>query len=144
MSKVREESRPAEPATAATPLLHFAVGLPGFPDLRRFALVRWGDDASPLSLLRAVDMPDIQFVVVPPAVFFPDYAPEVDDVTADRLGLHDAEDALVLVILTVTEGPATATANLLGPIIVNQHSLEAAQVVLAGSGHDLRAPLART
>jgi flagellar assembly factor FliW len=106
-----------------------------------FALVRWGDDASPLSLLRSVDLPDIQFVVIPPAVFFPEYAPEVDDVTAERLGLNAAEDAL---ILTISEGPADATANLLGPIIVNQHSLEAAQVVLAGSGHDLHAPLART
>jgi flagellar assembly factor FliW len=138
-----EEGNATLPATTP-PLLHFAAGLPGFPDLRRFALVRWGDEGGPLSLLRSVERPEIEFVVVPPAIFFPDYAPEIDDVTAERLGLRDADDALVLVILTVADRPADTTANLLGPVVVNQHTLEAAQVVLAGSNHQLRAPLAHT
>jgi flagellar assembly factor FliW len=126
------------------PVLHFAAGLPGFGDLRRFALVRWGGDDSPLSLLKSLDREEVEFVVAPPAVFFPDYIPEVDDVTTERLNLNESADALVMVILTLGDRPVDATANLLGPIVVNSHTLEAVQVVLAGSGHELRAPLART
>ena len=30
--------------TTDVPALHFAAGLPGFPEARQFALVYWGDD----------------------------------------------------------------------------------------------------
>jgi flagellar assembly factor FliW len=78
---------------------------------------------------------------VPPALFFADYAPELDDATVERLGLTDAADALILVIVTLGERPADATANLLGPIVINRHTRQAVQAVLAGSGYDLRTPL---
>jgi flagellar assembly factor FliW len=122
-------------------ILAFANGLPGFGDLRHFTLVRWGADDSPLCLLKSIDRPEIEFVVAPPAVFFPDYEPELDDGTAERLGLSDSEDALMLVILTVQQKPEDATANLMGPIVVNKNTLEAAQVVLANAGYEVRAPL---
>lgn len=129
------------PPTDDLPELTFAAGLPGFPRARRFALVRWGGDDSPFSLLRCLDDPDLAFVVVPPGVFFPEYEVSVDDETAQRLGLHDPDDAVVLVVVTVGERAADATANLLAPIVIHRTTRAAAQVVLAGSGFDLRAPL---
>ena len=121
--------------------LYFENGLPGFPDARRFTLARWGDEESPFSIMRSVEEDGLEFVVVPPIVFFPDYAPEVDDSTVGRLDLHTAEDALVLAVVTLGEKPSDATANLMGPIVVNRHTNRAAQAVLATSGYDLRTPL---
>ena len=121
--------------------LLFPAGLPGFPDARRFVLVRWGGDDSPFSLLRCVEDPDLEFVVAHPLEFFPDYAPEVDDDTVARLGLQEADDALVLVIVTIPEHVRAATANLAGPVVVNRHTRQAVQAVLAGGEYDLRAPL---
>ena len=146
MSAARGAEAPTQTAqsqndNAEPSILDFAGGLPGFADLRRFALVRWGGDNSPLCLLKSIDRPEIEFVVAPPAVFFPDYEPELDDGTAERLGLSEADDALMLVILTVEKPPESATANLMGPIVVNKNTLDAAQVVLADSGYELRAPL---
>jgi flagellar assembly factor FliW len=119
------------------PELTVRGGLAGFPDAERFALVEV-PEAAPLFLLRSLDQPGLEFVVVPPSVFFPDYAPEVDDVSAARLELTDADDALLLVVLTV--GTSAATANLLAPVIVNQRTRAAAQVVLHGDW-PLRAPI---
>ena len=118
------------------PELNFASGLPGFPDARRFVLVRIGDELSPFSVLRSLDgSPEdgaaIEFVVTHPGLFFPDYAPEIDDDTAERL----------LVIVTVTDPVATSTANLLGPIVVNRHTRAAAQAVLGASGYNTREAL---
>jgi flagellar assembly factor FliW len=113
-------------------------GLAGFPLSERYALVEVPD--SPLFLLRSLDVTGLEFVVVPPALFFPGYAPEIDDASAARLGLVDAEDALVLVVLTVTDDAGTATANLLAPVVLNQRTRAAAQVVLA-EDWPLRAPL---
>jgi flagellar assembly factor FliW len=121
------------------PELTMAGGLAGFPDAERYALVEV-PEASPLFLLRSLDVPGLEFVVVPPAVFFPDYAPEIDDASAARLGLIDAEDALLLVVLTVGASAADATANLLAPVVINQRTRAAGQILLQGEW-PLRAPL---
>jgi flagellar assembly factor FliW len=131
------------------PELHFAGGLPGFPDVRRFVLVRLGDETSPFSVLRSVDdgpdnCPAVEFVVTHPALFFPDYEPEIDDDTATRLELESADDALLLVIVTVADPVSASTANLLGPIVVNRHTRAAAQAVLGNSGYATREALVPT
>src|SRR3954466_4993663 len=128
-------------APADTAELVFDFGLPGFPDAHRFTLVRWGDEDSPFSLMRSLDHDGLEFVVVPPMVFFPDYEPELDDTTAARLELDRADDAIVLVMVTLGDRAADATANLLGPIVVNRHTHRAPQAVLASSGYELRTPL---
>jgi flagellar assembly factor FliW len=124
-----------------TPLreLTFAGGLVGFAASERFALVEV-PEAGPLFRLSSLDEPGLEFVVAPPALFFPDYAPVVDDVTAARLGLDDADDALLLVVLTLGRSVADATANLLAPVVVNVRDGRAAQVLAQGD-HSLRAPL---
>jgi flagellar assembly factor FliW len=125
------------------PALTFAGGLPGFPAAHRFALVQVGEeDAFGIFRMRSLDDPELEFIVAAPVVFFPDYAPEIDDETAERLGLSSAADALLLVIVTIRDGTAaTATANLFAPIVINQRTLAAAQVVLVGSPYSLQEPL---
>ena len=123
------------------PELRFAGGIAGFPDSERYALVEVAD-AAPLCLLTSLDEEGVQFVVAPPGLFFPDYAPDLDDDSAERLGLTDATDALLLVVVTVGADLATSTANLLAPVVVNTRTLAAAQVVVADDW-PLRAPLRR-
>lgn len=79
--------------------------------------------------------------MVSPAPFFSDYAPVLDDVSVARLDLRDADEALVLLVVTLGARPEDATANLLAPIVVNQRTRHAAQVVLNGQDFSLRAPL---
>ena len=67
---------------------------------------------------------------------------EIDDGTAERLGIHETEDTLSLVILTLGETPQEATANLLAPLVINRHTGHAAQVVLPASDLSTREPLA--
>jgi flagellar assembly factor FliW len=121
--------------------LHFAAGLPGFNEARRFELEPWGADDTPFSVLKCLDDPDLQFVVVPPEVFFPDYAIDLDGETAERIDLKNENDADTYVIITLGEQATDATANLLGPIVVNRRNHEAIQAVLASSGYELRTPL---
>ena len=130
------------PTDQELPELHFASGLPGFPEVRRFMLVRIGDELSPFSMLRSIDDgTGLEFVVTHPGLFFPDYEPEIDDDTASRLELKSSEDALLLVIVTVADPVAASTANLLGPIVVNRNTRAAAQAVLGNSGYATREAL---
>jgi flagellar assembly factor FliW len=126
--------------TNEIPLLDMVGPLLGFPDREQFALVRLDDDGV-VCALRAVDEPDLRFIVVPPAAFFPDYAPEIDDATAAALEATSAEDLLVLVMVSTADSAESATANLLAPVVVNHRTRRAAQVVLHDDSLYLRAPL---
>ena len=136
-SQLAEPVRPAD-----VPHLTFASGLPGFPGPRRFTLIGWGAEDGPYRVLVDVEDSRVRFLVVPPQVFFPDYAVELDDVIAAKVHLDDAADCLVLVIVTLGARAQDATANLLGPVVINLRTLEGVQAVLADSEHDTRVPLA--
>ena len=131
----------AAPAPAAPPAVRFASGLPGFPGARRFALVRWGASDGPYSVLVDVDEPGVRFLVVPPSAFFPDYEVDLDDVITMALELDDAADCLLLVIVTLGERAQDATANLLGPLVINVRNHRGLQAVLSDSGYSTRVPL---
>ncbi len=133
------ESRGSRRVVEEIPVIEMVEPMPGFPERTRFALVRLDEDGV-LCSLKSVDDPDLRFLVVPPAIFFPDYAPEIDDLTAAALGIERAEDALVLVVVNPGEQAATATANLLAPVVVNTVSRQATQVVLSDD-LPIRAPL---
>ncbi len=126
--------------TAELPVLEFVAPMPGFPGQRRFLLVQT-DEAGVLYSLTSIDEPELRFLVVPPAPFFPDYAVEVDDESLLALGIPRAEDLLVLLVITAGETPADTTANLMAPIVVAQSSRRAVQLVLGGSSLPVRAPL---
>ena len=122
------------------PVIEMVRPMPGFPDRRRFALVRL-DPAGDLCSMTSLDEPDLRFLVVPPARFFPEYAPEVeDDVVAD-LGIESGEDVLVLVVLTAGSSLESTTANLAAPVLVNTATRRGGQIVLDQPGLPIAAPL---
>jgi flagellar assembly factor FliW len=122
------------------PVIEMVRPMPGFPDRRRFALVRL-DPAGDLCSMTSLDEPGLRFLVVPPARFFPDYAPEVeDDVLAD-LEIESGEDVLVLVVLNAGASLASTTANLAAPVLVNTATRRGGQIVLDEPGLPLAAPL---
>jgi flagellar assembly factor FliW len=122
------------------PVIEMVRPMPGFPDRRRFALVRL-DAAGDLCSMTSLDDPALRFLVVPPARFFPDYAPEVaDDVLAD-LEIESAEDVLLLVVLNAGTSLASTTANLAAPVLVNPATRRGGQIVLDRPDLPIAAPL---
>lgn len=126
--------------TSDIPVLTMVGPMLGFPEHSRFGLARL-DEEGAVCDLRSLDDPDLRFVVVPPGLFFEDYAPEITDATATQLQATTAGDLLALVVVTLGEGLADATANLLAPVLLNPQERLAAQVVLDDANLPLRAPL---
>ena len=129
----------ADQARAAD--LVFDHGLPGFAGARRFSLSSWGADDGPFSLMKCLD-DTAEFLVATPDAFFPDYHPEIDDEVAGWLGITAPDDGLVLVIVTVPEQAKNATANLLGPLVINKTTRRSIQAVLS-EDFSAREPLFR-
>ncbi len=133
------ETRRAATVVEEIPVIDLVEPMPGFPGRTRFALVRLDDDGV-LCALRSVEEEDLRFLVVPPSMFFEDYAPVIDDATVEALGITRAEDVLVLVVVNPGDSVAAATANLLAPVLINTVTRQAAQVVLS-EDLPVRAPL---
>ncbi len=135
-------SRPLEErmTTLSLPTIHLAAPMPGFPAHRRFALVRLNEEGL-LYAFTSIDNPELRFLVVPPDPFFADYTPEIPDEALALLGYPDAEDLLLM--LVITAGKEATAANLMAPIVINQVNRMAVQVVLSGSDMPVRAILTR-
>lgn len=133
------ETRSNTPLVEEIPVIELVEPMPGFPDRTRFTLVRLDDDGI-LCSLRSMEDESLRFLVVPPHLFFPDFAPEVDDATVAALGIADVDDVLVLVVVNPGDAAAGATANLLAPLVVNTVNRRGAQVVLS-EDQPVRAPL---
>ena len=129
----------SDPVVEDVPVIEMVAPMPGFPDHQRFALVQL-DDAGVLCSLQSVEDPGLRFLVVPPAVFFPDYAPVIDDATVASLGIRSVEDAMLLLVVNPGDEAGTATANLLAPVVVNLATRQGGQVVL-DEDLPIRAPL---
>ena len=136
---VSVEARRAAAVVEEIPVIEMVEPMLGFPDRTRFALVRL-DEAGVLCALRSVEDPSLRFLVVPPHLFFPDYAPVVDDASVAALGIEKADDVLLLVVVNPGDTAGAATANLLAPVLVNTVSRQGGQVVL-NEDLPVRAPL---
>jgi flagellar assembly factor FliW len=120
--------------------ISFTSPIPGFEDERDFTVSAL-DGHGVLYALRSTRNPSLRFVVAAPGRFFPDYSPSLLPADVAALGVRDGDEVLVLVIVTVTNGIADATANLLAPIVIAASRGTAVQLVLPDTDLPLRAPL---
>jgi len=118
--------------------IEFPHGLVGF-EARRFALIAREPDAAFL-WLHAIEDPSLALPVTDPYRFFADYAVELGDGEAERLGLpEDLDGVAAYVTVRAAERLEDFTANLRAPILV--HDGRAHQAINHAPGAELRAPL---
>lgn len=117
--------------TPANGLFQLPQGLVGFPRHKSFEIF-YKPEELPFCWLRLNGPEPLHFVVVDPTGVIPDYEPELFDEDAAALGIVDSAQAAIFNIVTVNNStPPSATANLVGPIIINRGTGVARQVVLA-------------
>ena len=119
--------------------LRFVAGMPGLEGYTRYNLI--GIDDSPVYWLQCEDEPEIALPVADAFAVSPRYSFTLSTADTDLLGLGHPSDSLVLVVLTVSRGAGTITANLLAPIVVNRDTWAAKQVILDGTRHSLHHPV---
>jgi flagellar assembly factor FliW len=124
-------------------IVHFPDGIVGLPDSKRYAVIPADDAEGSLCFIQSVDAAEICFVAADPGAYFPEYALELSDGEAARIGLSGPGDARVLVLLTLGEDIRDTTANLMGPIVLNTRTGKGFQVVLTDLSLPTRAPIYR-
>ena len=117
-------------------VVEFPRGLIGLGGAR-FALVAAGEDDTIL-WLHSTDDPELALPVADPWVFFPDYAVDLSDEEAARIGVGDPSEARVLVVLRIGPTADECFANLKAPLLVVG---DTGHQVLNEADAPLRAPL---
>ena len=136
-----ESTRFGEIEVAEERLFDFPEGIPGFPEIKRYALIE--QPGSPaFQWLQAVGHPALAFVVTDPAFFKPDYKVLVHATDLTAIEAETIEEVSVLVILTIPQGkPERMTANLQGPLVFNSAQRLAKQIVLTGNQYPVKYPV---
>lgn len=116
-------------------LLTFPEGILGFESVQEYCLLEH-IPGSPFLWLQAVTNPTLAFVVINPFAFELDYDLTISDADEVFLKLESPEDVRVLSIVTINGGEVSA--NLIGPIVVNDRLQRARQVVLSDSRYTTR------
>ncbi|KJR43376.1 Flagellar assembly factor FliW [Candidatus Magnetoovum chiemensis] len=106
-------------------IITFPRAIAGFENLRRYFLLAHKD---PVKWLHSVEDPDVAFLVVEPFGIIEEYSFKLVDEIEAFLELSSIDNALVLVILSVTNNKLTA--NLRLPLIINTDNLVGVQLIL--------------
>jgi flagellar assembly factor FliW len=117
-------------------LVHLPFGLIGLRHLNAFELEP-AEDGSPFQILRALATDGesaMEFVVVAPVHILDGYRIILRDEDVESLQILEPSAAMVLNIVAIhSHEPQHVTVNLVGPIVVNRHTLIGQQVIIENS-----------
>ena len=120
-------------------------GMLGFPDVKRFVILQHKEN-SPFFWYQSVDDPMLAFVIMSPFLFKPDYNVDVENVLKEMSwNEEEKQNTLELyVVVNIPKGaPDKMTANLIGPILINNKIHQAVQMVISDSPYTHKFPLVR-
>ncbi|MBY0123466.1 flagellar assembly protein FliW [Bacillus sp. S/N-304-OC-R1] len=113
-------------------VIHFPQGIPSFLEEKEFYILPFADEG-PFFIMQSVLTPSLAFVIVSPFDFFKDYEVKLTDQVINSLDISNQENVVVFVILTIQEPFQNTTANLQGPIVINDAKKIGKQVILSDS-----------
>ncbi len=121
-------------------VIEFKEGLPGFPQIHKYAVLEF-EDLKPFQYLQALGDPPIALLVVNPFLIDSSYefqlsASDLEDIQSKQFG-----DLAIFAVATIPENPEEATLNLMAPIVINEKVRLGKQVILLDTNHSVKHPL---
>jgi flagellar assembly factor FliW len=130
--KVLPELYPTDFDTPPANEIMLPQGLIGFAPYKRAELL-YLPDHLPFLWMKLFSAQDhLHFIVIEPGGIIPGYEPEIFDEDAEQLDLRNPAEAMILNIVTLkNQNPVEATANLIGPLLVNRRTRIGRQLVIS-------------
>ena len=110
-------------------IVTFPDGIVGFAMTTEVVLLPVDQDGL-FFWLQDAKNPDVAFLAVTPWPLFPDYEPVLEASDQELLSLDDAAEAIVFCLVSGHGEPRQFTANLLGPVVINERNRTGRQVIL--------------
>lgn len=118
-----------------TKAITMPAGLPGFLDYKEFVLLE-DPRTAPFCWLQSMEEPDLALVVMNPFLFKADYTMDLGSIVKNQ-GWKETKnsDLSIYVVVNISDIDKKITANLIGPIIINNKNRQAVQFVLSDSSY---------
>lgn len=111
-------------------IVTFIEGILGFDKYNEFVYISNPDPMFPFGWLQSTESSDVSFIVTNPFLFVSDYDFDLPDTIIEKLGIHDIKDVTILSMVVIPEDPQETTINLKSPVVVNNTTRQAKQVIL--------------
>lgn len=118
-------------------IIKFKEGLLGFEQLTQFFVVDPGDQTLIL-WIQSIEDPNTAFPIIEPKIFKPDYVVKLLPAEMQSLNLESLAQASIYTILTIPKDVTEMSANLKAPIVINNDTKIARQIVLQDSKLEVR------
>jgi flagellar assembly factor FliW len=120
-------------------VITFKEGLPGFPQIHRFAVFEM-EELKPFQYLQALDDPPISLFIINPFLIDPTYEFRLTDSDMEDVNSTSPAEMTVYAVATIPEDPNGATLNLMAPIVINEKDRCGKQVILHDSKYSVKHP----
>jgi len=117
---------------APADIVHFATGVPGFEQCRRFVLVT-ASELAPFTCLHGIDAGGPSFLTIDPRLLVEGYDTPLGAAERARLAVAPSDPLLWLAVVHV-DG-AAITANLRAPIVINPRRMVGLQIMAAETAY---------
>lgn len=121
-------------------IIEFKEGLPGFPQIHKFAVLEF-EDLKPFQYLQALGDPPIALLIINPFLIDPGYEFQLSNMDMEDIESTQSENVTIYAVATIPENPEEATLNLMAPIVVNDRVRRGKQVILLDTQYSVRHPL---
>ncbi len=111
-------------------IIQMPKGFYGFPDSRQFVLIGEMNVEFPFVWLQSVTEQEVCFILTDPFLFVEDYNFEIGEDVVAQLKINSVEDVRVYSTVVIKQDIEMSTINLKSPIIINQNTRLAEQVVI--------------
>lgn len=123
-------------------ILRFPQGMIGFPQHSDYVLVKQRPD-SVFLWLHSVDDPSLAFPIALPWAFYWDYEVKLSDDDLASIGVDGANQLSILCVVNVGSDVRKGTINLFSPVVINNETRVAKQVINTAESYSTRDPLFR-
>jgi flagellar assembly factor FliW len=121
-------------------IITFKEGLPGFPQIHKFAVLE-KNELKPFQYLQALDDPPIALFIINPFIIDPTYEFRLTESDMEEVNSKNSTELTVYAVATIPDDPTQATINLMAPIVINDRDRCGKQVILHESKYSVRHPL---
>jgi flagellar assembly factor FliW len=118
-------------------VITFGEGLPGFPQIHRFAILEI-DELKPFQYLQALDDPPISLFIINPFLIDPTYEFRLTDSDMEDVHSKNSAELAVYAVATIPDNPSEATINMMAPIVINDNDRCGKQVILHESKYSVQ------
>lgn len=118
----------------------FPKGLPGFQTENEFTLLPI-EGNNIFQVLQSTQTPIVAFIVANPYTVVENYTIQVDEPTIDLLEIKKEQDVFVLGVLSLKDPFKSSTINLQAPLIFNQTTRKAKQMILNDNNFTIHHPI---